>query len=441
MFTDLILEDKKRTDISLISEGDGLKTYKFSMCGHTKTYSSSMSIRSEARCNDCYENRITVAAKQLGLLYVGLCSDNVRERVFIFETCGHEKLMQPSKVLSPSTDRITCGVCQLVAFKTDAESSGYEYVGQGKNANYKKYKCLTCGATDECQPQHMRTGNAKCRNCYNIRLIAGLNKVNCDLVGVKKHGEYLVRFRGCGHEVIKNLKGVRAKKTNKCPICADSTFKERLAHIGLTPTDNVQGRNRTYVINKCGHSIVLRTDEIAKGCVTCSVCNDIEFKEKVESFGLELTSENTKSGYRIFKLPCGCVQELGMFSAKIGRWNCRNCNETHYDKESSIYLIKFSCESFEWLKLGFSKNIDSRLNHYKMRKGCHSNLIETVSFDTGHEALKEEKKLHSIYKDRRLSPETMRSYHTRNGFTECYPITLLDDLKEELSKLKESKFV
>ncbi len=67
-----------------------------------------------------------------------------------------------------------------------------------------------------------------------------------------------------------------------------------------------------------------------------------------------------------------------------------------------------------------------------------SELIECVSFSTGLEAIKVEKSLHSDYKDSRLPLEDMRKYHTRNGFTECYPISLCSTLREELMRYKEA---
>jgi len=439
MFTELILEDKKRTDIQLVSENGNFKTYKFDLCGHTKNYTKDVNLSSGARCNDCYEDKISLAANALGLDYIGELSGNKREREFVFKKCGHTKLMQPSKVLSPYSNSISCGECQLELFKKEATSRGYEYLGKTSDPNYKQYLCLTCSTVAEYQPQHMRSGNATCKTCYENSLADDLDKINCDLVGTPKRGEYMVRFRSCGHTVLKNSHGVRSRKTDWCPTCADNAFQERLDRLGITPTGIGSGRNREYLIRNCGHSVILRTDEISRGTLICSICDELSFKKKVESFGLhQLPIKASKTGFRVFKLPCGCTQELGMFSAKIGRWNCRQCNESHYNKESSVYLIKFSCEDFEWLKLGFSKNIDTRIVGYKMREGCTSELVEAVSFTTGLEAVRIEKNLHSIYRELRLPPEDMRKYHTRNGFTECYPIGLSSVLKEELIKYKET---
>lgn len=442
MFTELILEDKKRTDIELVAENEGFKTYRFNLCGHTKDYLKDTNISKGARCNDCYEDRIKFAAKNLGLEYVGPISVNKREREFIFEGCKHTKLMQPSKVLSPYSDSITCGECQLELFKKEASSRGYEYLGKTSDPNYKKYLCLSCSSVNEYQPQHMRTGNALCQGCHEKSLASDLDKINCDLVLVKKRGKYVVRFRTCGHTVIKDTNAIRARTTDWCPICADITFQERLELLGIEATGQGNRRNKEYLIKNCGHKITLRTDEISRGTLVCSICNELDFKEKIESFGLQqLPIKASKAGFRVFRLTCGCTQELGMFSAKIGRWNCRQCNENYYKKESSVYLIKFSCGGFEWLKLGFSKNIDARITGYKMKDGCSSDLVEVVCFPTGLEAVKVEKNLHSIYKSQRLDPEYMKNYHTRNGFTECYPIHLYSTLKEELLKYKEIKFV
>lgn len=439
MFTELILEDKKRTDIRVISENGEFKTYKFDLCGHTKDYLKTTKLSVGARCDDCYEDRIRLAARNLGLDYIGEISGNKREREFVFKNCGHTKLMQPSKVLSPYCDSISCGECQLQIFKEEATSRGYEYLGKTDDPNYKRYLCLTCLSVNEYQPQHMRSGNATCKSCYEKSLADDLDKINCDLLETRKRGEYLVRFRSCGHTVLKNSHGVRARKTDWCPICADKTFQERLDLLGITPTGVGSGRNKEYLINNCGHTVVLRTDQISRGTLICSTCAELDFKRKIESFGLQqLPIKGSKSGFRVFRLPCGCTQELGMFSAKIGRWNCKQCNESHYKKESSVYLIKFSCEGFEWLKLGFSRNIDTRIIAYKMKEGCVSELIECVSFSTGLEAIKVEKSLHSDYKDLRLPPEDMRKYHTRNGFTECYPVSLCSTLREELMKYKEA---
>ena len=59
----------------------------------------------------------------------------------------------------------------------------------------------------------------------------------------------------------------------------DNVFQERLDRLGITPTGVGSGRNREYLIRNCGHSVILRTDEISRGTLICSICDELSFKK------------------------------------------------------------------------------------------------------------------------------------------------------------------
>lgn len=441
MFTSLILDDKKRMDISKISTSNEKVLYKFELCGHYVEYSASTNVTNGARCPDCYKNRIKTHAQDLGLTLIDENTKGNREYLFKFNSCGHIKSMQASKVLTPYRDGVSCGDCQIELFKEDAAKREFEYLSPanatfGKNYyNYKLYKCNKCGAEDYHNLGHMRRGTARCGNCFTLTISNDLNGVGLTYVSHDTNSNYFVKAPLCGHTFSLSLNNIRSRETDYCPVCLKETFQSRLTHLGLSPTGEADGRNKTYKINACGHEIVLRSDVINKGNFQCKECFDNKFNAEISVFGLKQTNRKSGKGFRWLLLPCGCEQEVGMFSARVGKVYCKTCDETFYNKKSSIYLLKFEVAEFSWLKFGFSKSVDNRVVGYGLPSGYSSLLLKAVEIPTGYMALKIEKKIHTIYKEYRLNPEMMRTFHSKNGFTECYPIDMEKILLDELNGL------
>ena len=64
--------------------------------------------------------------------------------------------------------------------------------------------------------------------------------------------------------------------------------------------------------------------------------------------------------------------------------------------------------------------------------------LAVLPTSTGEEALKIEKMLEQKYKEHKLSPTTMKRWHTNSGHTECYPMMLREKLEKDIEALNSN---
>ena len=156
----------------------------------------------------------------------------------------------------------------------------------------------------------------------------------------------------------------------------------------------------------------------------CKSCIELAFLSQIEPQGLTIVDKNSVKGYRWFLLPCGCEKEIRMEHARNGTWLCGYCDDTHYTKESNLYLVKYTSEDFSWLKFGYARNLDVRFSSYGVPSHYKRELLVSIPVHSGYAALETEKSIHSEFKQYRLDKELMKQYHTSNGHTECYPVSI-----------------
>ena len=171
------------------------------------------------------------------------------------------------------------------------------------------------------------------------------------------------------------------------------------------------------------------------GRFECKDCIDETIVKSCSENGLELISKGEKR-YWLFKLPCNHTKEIRTDHAIADSWSCDTCDYSYSVKPSFIYLYKFSVGNFEWLKFGFSRDLNTRKLNYKLPKGYKSVLLVNMPVETGYEAMRIEKSVHKELKSLRLCKKEMTKYMQSNGHTECYPVSALDALLEELKNYK-----
>jgi len=193
---------------------------------------------------------------------------------------------------------------------------------------------------------------------------------------------------------------------------------------------------RKYKILSCGHITNAFPVNIRNGSLRCAECFNSKITKEATDAGLELISR-VKSKLYEYKLPCGHTQQIFINAVRTNEWICRTCNSSYFDLPSELYLLKIKTQQFEWLKLGYSRNLSIRIKSYKL---YNSELIKIKSFvfKTGREAIQIEQKLHSKYFIYRLNPDRMKEYHTQDGYTECYPIELLEKFLYEFDELEKN---
>ena len=163
--------------------------------------------------------------------------------------------------------------------------------------------------------------------------------------------------------------------------------------------------------------------------------NKILAKHKAESdtVGLTLLGPGKTASHRTYRFnECRHEQEIQTGQVRSDSFVCNTCEETARDLPSNVYLVKIKASLFEWLKLGYAKNVDQRIKRYGLPADANVTTIVVRPFDTGREAHSFEESIHVKYANRGLLPVRMKEFHTYSGFDECYPIELLDQLANEL---------
>lgn len=311
--------------------------------------------------------------------------------------------------------------------------------------NYKLYRYKSCGHLEYLQPTHVRRGNIACKFCLEDQYKQQADKAGLEIIG-EGHSSYhrIYRNKACGH--ITELRTASVSKSDsdrKCLPCYEEKLKIDAIAQDMTYLGDAQynsGVFRSYLFNNCGHIRDVNAACVARGAVDCQECKVDKYKSEALSVGITYNGEAASSDYwkRNYTLECGHTKDLRMDHVRDGSWACDVCGDTHYTKPSKVYLLKIQDRDFEWLKLGYAKNLQNRKNGYGLSR--FAIVTEVFSFDvtTGIQALHIEKAVHSKFKAHRLKSKFMEQYHTNNGHTECYDICVEQGILDELLiKLKE----
>lgn len=447
MFTELILQERNRTDLEIVGENEKQYLYKFTLCGHEAYFTKTTKIGKGFRCVGCYENKVQSAATKSGLEIIHQDEiDNNRTRAFKFKECGHIRVAQVHDILKPRNIAFECRQCKRENNQKEASladmvllrDSTKEEFGQGYQ-NYKLYRFNACGHEQFCQPTHVRRNNIKCNTCFNEELKNQTESFGYELLCKVRGSIYKTRAKDCGHEFEMYLGSIRARRTDRCPVCYEEKIAEECKDFGLEmigPTTTHLGQYRKYKFVSCGHTIDTAPEAIRDNRFECKPCIEAEFLSLIEPQGLKVLPKKSSNGYRWFSLPCGCEKEIRMEHARNGNWICGNCDDSYYTKDSNLYLVQYELDGFSWLKFGFARNLELRFNSYGVSSSAKKNLLIAVPISSGYEALKVEKEIHSEFKKDRLDKNLMMKYHKHNGHTECYPTSVSDKLIQRIKEVK-----
>ena len=303
--------------------------------------------------------------------------------------------------------------------------------------NYNFYLFKDCGHTQYLQPTHVRRKNVTCHECRELDI-----KVKAELAGLTYLGppsNNMVNFRSyrsnqCGHITDLRFANVSKRTTERCSICYEDELKVKAEQNGLTylGKSELNGTYRRYKFNKCSHEKDIAAPCVSVGRFECKDCIESEKEQMCKDNGLRLISKSADR-YWEFELQCGHIKSLRVDHAIDGSWLCDVCGDSHYTKPSILYLYRFDCPDFKWLKLGFSRNLSLRKANYKLPRDCASILLYSREVATGYEAQLIEKAIHNKLKSLRLCKKMMTQYMQSNGHTECYPLSAIDQLLKELN--------
>jgi hypothetical protein len=220
--------------------------------------------------------------------------------------------------------------------------------------------------------------------------------------------------------------------------CADK-YKKEAEDAGLVYLGEATNKSsyRRYKFISCLHETNILPQNVRNKEVDCKQCVYDKITQEANNQHLKIVKKNNRHSY-VYELPCGCNQIIHTSAVRSGEWICRKCTPSHFRLVSYIYLLEISSNNFSWLKLGYSRNIGKRIKYYDLVQS-KVDVVFNVKIKTGKEAIKLEKELHFKYKQEKLCSTLMKSYHRRDGFTECYPLCMKETLLEELCKLNRKE--
>lgn len=310
--------------------------------------------------------------------------------------------------------------------------------------NNRFYKFNSCGHIQQIAIYSVRVGKqSRCNICFDAEIETRANLIGLTLINKISNvsGKRWFKFTDCQHEIETYTGAYKIK----CQECAEEQLKKEALDIGYSIID--KGNKGGYRIYKapCGHTALLSARYIRNKQVKCWQCMEDGYDNRAKDVGATrvASNETCKPNERTLLLRCGCTKNIRVDVLMLGYITCPVHNEYYYNQPSSVYLVKITREDLSWLKLGYAKVVDKRVKNYGLDDTCSIEIIKVLTVNTGKRAFEIERSIHSVFNSKRLDPEIMKSYHEKSGFTECYPIDMLDDLSEVMTSIgtikKETK--
>lgn len=401
-------------------------------CGHKQEVGLRHMRDGGFRCRICLAKKLEEEATTQGCKLVGPGKD-LESKLYVLP-CGHE---QEIKIANMRNESYRCSVCLTQKLEQEAEARGCKLLGAGKNSQYRLYS-LPCGHEQEVQPGMLRKGHFGCKTCLAERLNQEATAQGCKLVGPGKNFYYRLYILPCGHE--QELRPDHMREGNiRCAICMAEKLKQEAEAQGCKLLG--AGKNfycRLYLL-PCGHEQEVGTGAMRSGGFRCSTCLAEKLEQEATAQGCRLIGKGRNTNYRKYELSCGHEQEVDVGAMRNGSFLCQICEETSRTLPSNLYLLYIQVDSDQWLKLGYAKSVDNRVTRYGLPNAATVTVIDSVPFDTGNEAHAIEADIHKRYRRKRLTQKQMRDFHTRGGFNECYPVTMLETLRAELEAVKQAQ--
>ncbi|MBU1605868.1 MAG: GIY-YIG nuclease family protein [Alphaproteobacteria bacterium] len=256
----------------------------------------------------------------------------------------------------------------------------------------------------------------------------------------------------CGREH-RSKRNVLMDHTPLCPHCVQDRWREDAKAAGLEflrrdPDHHRHGFYRAA----CGHTVRRqfgRIRQLAQGehALRCETCQRAKEEAEAAAAGWTLLGHAREYGatYRRYRHECGHEQEIARVNMRSERVSCAGCGVCWSASPSFIYCMRFELPGMPPLvKLGFSRNPDSRMNWQLLRSDdlfeqakASGQILRSIQIRTGHLALCLEKKMHAAL--RRSHPGSVvpaeRYVHWLRVKSEIYTADLETVILEKLSTL------
>ena len=193
-----------------------------------------------------------------------------------------------------------------------------------------------------------------------------------------------------------------------CPTCLRTARTRAAADAGaeFRRRDPEDTRYAFYGL-PCGHEVRRQFGRIARAAagktgIRCDTCQERRLGEEAGRWGWTLHGPDPGDDprYHLYAHAaggCGHVQRIARANMISGQFNCASCGEGWASAESAIYLMRFELPDYgPVVKLGFSRNPESRLDH-QLRGQCDlaATLLRVVPMASGRLALCTERRMHA----------------------------------------------
>ena len=192
----------------------------------------------------------------------------------------------------------------------------------------------------------------------------------------------------------------------QCPHCIQDRWRDDAAAAGLNWVGrDPEDRHYGHYIAPCGHNLRRQFEMVKRAAeglcsVRCEICHADKEQAEAEERGWHLIGEDTggNQNYRLYRhASCGHEQRIARANMQTSRFACGQCGEDWPAAPSYLYAMQFRLASgLRLVKLGFSRNPDSRLRHQLLKhRDLDAKILKTVPMATGQLALQAEKRLHA----------------------------------------------
>ena len=195
---------------------------------------------------------------------------------------------------------------------------------------------------------------------------------------------------------------------NAQPLCAPCLHARQIAAAAAAGVTMLRRdpshRHYAYYAAPCGHELrrqFAKIEQVSRGqkALRCEVCLHDKHAGDAAEQGWTLLGADPggQAAYRLYRHnACGADQSVSLGNMHSGRFDCAGCGESWSAAPSHIYLMRFQLANGDTVvKLGYSRNPTSRLNH-QLQVGLTrtGELLRVVAVPTGRAALCEEKAMH-----------------------------------------------
>ena len=409
------------------------KNYQFKKCKHVQDIGIKEVSENRFKCQTCFQIGLSNRAAAQNLTLIGAGRD-AHHRKYQFQECNHTQ-----EITTGNVDKGTfaCATCRHEKLLAEASKAGVILRGSGSSVCHRTYTITKCGHRVNITTQRVRDGGFECKICKGKQFIDEAKLVGLSLLGEasndldvsSKASNYrLYRIDACGHE--QNLRVAHVREGNfSCDTCDIKNIEQRANFSGWEYIKKEQstGLSKVRCLN-AKHSAELVTGRLGRGKIQCSDCFNDQLKNAACAANLTFLGDADRNlfdaSYRSYSCKrCQNHLTLRTTHVKNRSFLCEYCDDSHLDFPSNMYLLRITNPEMAWIKLGYAKDVPSRIKGYGLLDECSVKILKVYHFDTGRNAKRKELSIHAMYKNEfGLNPQKMKKFHKLNGFTECYDI-------------------